>query len=153
MDAKLVDGEGYLLLAVDTSINLDFIHITGTKSARLTSDDLQKGSRYILIKLPAGNYEFNKIQLSNVYNYSMKSDIWRFEVKENAVNYIGNLMVRHYDFGSRAYFELINRSSFALQYLNAEFPNILNGRTVEYGGPGEDDFFSTVRINDSEGSK
>lgn len=39
---------------------------------------------------------------------------------------------------------LLNKSSFALEYLERRFPNILTSRQLQYWGQGDDGFFKEV---------
>ncbi len=143
-DLPLTEKEGYLLLAVETDRKLNHIQIGGKKTIRLTNEDLRKGSNYILTNIPAGEYRIKKIEFSSYFGYRMGKGYWSFEVKPGVISYVGHLTIDFSNFG-RGFFELVNQSSLALEFLEGKFPNILKNRRVEYWGPGEDRFFDEVR--------
>lgn len=145
--AALNEAEGYLLIEVDTTHNLDSISISGPKNIRLTSADLRAGSNYILVNLPAGNYEIDKVDLNNVFYYKLEDDMWEFSVRQGFISYVGNLTFQGSSWGLSGHFSLINRSSFALEYLEDNFPSLLESHRLEFGGPGSDGFFDVVLAN------
>lgn len=137
---------GYLLMGVDTNSNLKHIDIDGPNPIRLTHADLKKGTSYILIPMAAGKYSLNNIQFNYYFNSRMKDDdIWQFDIKPATVSYVGHLEVN-----TRGYFvfysstELVNRSTEALDFMQEDFPSILNNRVMYYGGPGEDAYFQFI---------
>ncbi|NMP16028.1 hypothetical protein [Thalassotalea sp. Y01] len=147
IDNKLDKEEGYLLLAVDTNRPLREILISGTKLIKLTSDDLQKGSNYILINLPAGDYTIDEVKINfNAHIRGFEDELWQFSVEKDKISYVGHLNATTYTYwyyaGGR--FELLNKSSVALEYMEENFPQILAGRDMVYHGVGEDSFFELV---------
>jgi len=152
-NVQLKEQEGYLFLGVRTDSSLSRLVLTGTKKVALTGADLRKGSNYILVNLPAGEYEISRIEVGRIHWGITDEDIWSFTVKPNTVSYVGDLEVkRNWLFAS---FELINNSSQALEFLEEKFQNILSSTKVEYSGQGEDSFFETVMKKNQEkgGSK
>jgi hypothetical protein len=141
-DEYLMISEGYLLLEISTNRNLEKILISGEKKIVLTRKELRAGSNYILTNLPAGDYQIEKVYTSAYFRFLFDEKIWSFHVEPNVISYIGTLEVRKSWFFS--YFELINNSSLALEYLEEHFPNILGSRKIVYSGPGEDRFFDLV---------
>ncbi|WP_416305765.1 hypothetical protein [Neptunicella sp. SCSIO 80796] len=144
---KLDAEEGYLLIAIDTDVDLKEIEIWGRKNIALTSNDLQAGSNYILIPLPAGDYSIHNIRLNRIYKFAdFEPDLWSFKVKKNVISYVGHLNMetfyRKWSVYSRI--QLLNKSSVALEYLEQHFSTILSARDVQYSGPGHDDFFAVV---------
>jgi hypothetical protein len=146
-NAVLGGAEGYLLMQVDTTHNLKAIHIAGAKNIMLTSADLRAGSNYILINLPAGNYEIDKVDLNRFVYYKLDNDMWDFSVRENVISYVGNLTFKGSTWGTSGHFLLINRSSFALEYLEDNYPTLLASKRMEFRGPGADDFFDVITSN------
>ena len=137
---------GYLLMGVDTNSDLKHIDINGPDPIRLTHADLKKGTSYILIPIAAGEYSLSNVQFNNYYNSRMKNDdVWQFEIKPATVSYVGHLEVK-----TKGYFvfysstELVNRSTEALDFMQEDFPLILNNRSMYYGGPGEDTYFQFI---------
>ncbi len=140
MDEKV----GYLLIGVETSLDLQNILLTGTKRIQFTKEDLKAGSNYILVDVPAGKYQISDVKFGRYICFELTDGYWDIDVKPNKINYIGNLQVEGYRwFGwvSQAKILLNNRSTVALQYLEEKFPTLLNAHQLNYGGPGEDHFF------------
>ena len=143
-EAVLDRNEGYLLMEVDTTHNLEAIHIVGPRHIKLTRTDLRTGSNYILVSLPAGRYRIDSVNRTQQYYYALVGDNWDFQVREGAISYIGNLTFKGDYWGFSGSFALINRSSFALEYLEKNFPGLLETRPLVFGGPGDDGFFEAV---------
>ena len=141
VDNTLKLDEGYLLIGINTTQDLEYINIDGETNLRFTKEDLRQGSSYILTTAPTGKYYLKTIGTGNRYRVRLKQESWSFEVKPGQISYIGDL-----DFTRNSYFYWIvyavmdNRSSFAIKFLQENFPNILNNRQLHYAGPGEDRF-------------
>lgn len=146
-DINLKPNDGYLMLSVDTSVDLSRITIDGEKTIVLTRSDLRAGSNHILITLPAGNYYFDKIRfyigLREAY-VELERGMWDFQAKPGMISYVGKLKVKSSRWGRNTQYILINNSSQALEYLEQNFANILKSRTIDYQGPGDDNFFKVV---------
>lgn len=146
-DKPLDANTGYLLMSVDTNISLHSIFIGGTKYLKLTEQDLKSGSNYIMVDVPAGDYEITDIKLNRYLKIILDDDMWGFHVEPGKINYIGHLSVDalwslfSFD-GVHALLE--NQSTSALEYLERNFPNIYQARPLHYAGPGEDHFFEYV---------
>lgn len=147
----LEQEEGFLLIEVDTTHNLEAIYITGKKNIKLTSADLRAGSNYILVDLPAGNYDIHQVDLNGFWYYKMEDELWEFSVEAGVVSYVGNLTFEGHMWGSSGHFALINRSSLALEYLEDNYPDLLETRQVEYRGPGDDRFFEVIAVTEPAG--
>jgi hypothetical protein len=147
-DLELTSQEGYLLMSVETVRDLKKIIISGKKKIELTTNDLKEGSNYILLPLPAGKYKIEKVFTKNKiyfeFDEHLEEGIWRFNVAPNVISYIGNLEAVVSSSGWRGRFEFVNQSSQALEYLEKEFPTILESRKIQYTGPGEDRFFQLI---------
>jgi hypothetical protein len=140
----LEQEEGFLLIEVDTTHNLDAIYISGEKKIKLTSADLRAGSNYILVNLPAGSYDIDRVDLNGFWYYKLEDELWEFSVEAGVVSYVGNLRFEGGTWGFSGHFALINRSSFALEYLDENHPELLETRRMEYRGPGNDRFFDVI---------
>lgn len=142
LDAK----QGYLMLAVDTNYNLRDIRLYGKKNIVLTSEDLKAGSNYILASIPAGEYRVESIRIGSYIFKKFEKKLWSFEVKENVISYVGHLdmQTKSHFFSVSSKIQLLNKSSYALEYLEENFKNILASRKLQYWGPGKDAFFETV---------
>ncbi|MDI4670029.1 hypothetical protein MKZ42_18395 [Pseudoalteromonas shioyasakiensis] len=136
--------EGYLLIGIETNRSLKAIYIDGPKSLVLTAKDIRSGSNYILANLPLGDYTITRLNL-NRYSYlefDNDEESWQFTLSAKKINYVGHLDISTIGFWyTRSHIVLENRSSEALQYMEQNFPTILSGRSLNYGGPGEDSFF------------
>lgn len=147
IDVNLKPDEGYLMFTVDTSFSLNKILITGEKAVQLTKDDLRKGSNTILITLPEGNYRFEQITFDTGWyrnTIELNEGYWDFKAKSGSISYVGHIRVKRTFWGRNTEYVLINKASQALEYLEQNFANILASRTIDYQGPGEDNFFKVV---------
>lgn len=142
---QLTQDEGFLLIALKSNINLKEILISGESYVKLTAEDLRKGNSYILVKLPAGDYTFDKIRLNSyIYIDDFDDEIWDFNVQKNTISYVGHLDFKNAFWGYYSVIKLVNKSSIALEYLEDEFPEMLTNHSVQYQGPGQDRFFDVV---------
>ena len=144
---NLRSDEGYLLIAVETNLTLEEIIFSGRKKIALTSADLQAGGNYILIPLPAGNYELDKVVFrQNLAIDSFDDDLWQFSVRKGSISYVGHLTLYSRSTYWRVYsnIELLNNSSIALEYMEQNFSNIVANKPMVYAGPGEDAFFEVL---------
>lgn len=146
---SLSADEGYLFLVVDNSNNLYEMHIKGVKNIILTDADLRRNSNYILLKLPEGKYEISEIKLNTYYSVNLKErdKYWSFNIYKNSISYAGHLITkRNYNFYNPGLsLEIENQSSVAMEYLELNFPVLLESTQVNYSGPGEDDFFKFIQ--------
>lgn len=144
---NLEQGEGYLMFTVDTAINLEKIKISGQKDIVVTSKDLRTGSNTILLRMPSGNYYFDRVYFRRVFYehwVEFEPELWRFSTKPGEISYVGHLKIDNPFLRKEASFSLVNRSSEALEYLQQNFANILKVRSVDYQGLGEDNFLNFV---------
>ena len=131
------------MIGIETNRSLKAIYIDGPKSLVLTAKDIRSGSNYILANLPLGDYTITRLNLSNhsFLKFDNDEESWQFTLSAKKINYVGHLDISTIGFGIPALIVLENRSSEALQYMEQNFPTILSGRSLNYGGPGEDSFF------------
>jgi hypothetical protein len=144
---KILNNEsGYLLIGIETNRDLKGINISGSTNILLSSKDLRRGSNFILIDLTAGRYVIEKIQLDNYWRVEMEDDdYWDIEVLPGKVNYVGHINIGTSGFWARSsHIELINKSSYAIEFMEEKFPNILAKREIHYGGPGNDTFLNYI---------
>ncbi|ESP90757.1 MULTISPECIES: hypothetical protein [Pseudoalteromonas] len=142
-DVLINKNTGYILLGVDSNMTLKSIDIEGPQNIRITRQDLTAGSSYILLALQAGKYKLSRIEFNQYYRaYVDDPEYWTFTINEGEINYGGDIELRTKRFARalRYNMELINNSSLALEFVKAQFPNILSNKTIVYGGPGEDDY-------------
>jgi len=147
-DKKLLVGKGYLLLGIDTNKDLYKITFSGPTSVVLTSQDLAKGNNYILSELEAGEYSIRKLFNSKYSYFSFnEEENYKFTITPKEISYVGHLEIVSIGYWyPQAFLQLTNRSSEAILFMKKTFPNILSNRSINYGGPGEDDFFSFLAL-------
>lgn len=147
-DKPLDEQSGYILLSVDTKIDLKSISMAGPKSLQITQDDLSAGSRFMLVEVPAGVYDFTEVRYISYIHVTLTEGAWHFRVEPGKINYIGNLTIKasglfaalgFYTFEPSVLLE--NKSVDALEFMQKNFPNILAARPLVYGGAGSDYFF------------
>jgi hypothetical protein len=138
---QLAENNGYLLLSVDSVINLNQLNVTGAKSFHLGSEDLPKGKVYILVDLPAGEYKITSVKFNYWLQLELKDGFWNFNVQPGQISYIGELQLKGWAP------ELENRSSMALQYLEQNHADLLKSLPVRYSGPGDDHYFEFVEAS------
>ncbi|MBN7796637.1 hypothetical protein [Parahaliea mediterranea] len=140
-DYSLAPGEGLVLIGVETNIDLLKLTVVGEENIFLPWEELQKGDRYLLVELKAGEYRFSRVSLTSTYYYSVHGSEFTFEVRPGTVNYVGDFRIRNANwFGGTAYFSLINQSSLALEFMEENFPQLMSATSLTYAGPGTDGF-------------
>lgn len=154
-DKQLSAKHGYLLLGIETDSNLKELYINGPQNIKLTSSDIKRGTNYLLVDIEAGNYTLEKIKLDNYWRLDIDdSENWKIEISPGSVNYVGHMEINRLSnwYGS-INLELVNRSSEAIEFLESNYPNIYRKRSLNYGGPGDDDFFKlfqTLKVTTDE---
>lgn len=148
---QLAVGQGYLMMTIETNTDMRSIEIDGQQAIQVGQEDVRKGSNHILVALPAGEYYFSQVTAHNLFGTSRfdleddKDQDWGFKVEANTISYVGLFRVENSNWGYYSSFILINQSSQALEYLEENFPLLLNNHQIAYQGPGEDDFFEVIR--------
>lgn len=147
-DKPLDAQSGYILLSVDTNIDLKSISMAGPKSLQITQDDLSTGSRFMMVEVPAGIYDFTEVRFNSYIHLTLTEGAWHFRVEPGKINYIGNLAIKASGlFAALGFYTsepsvlLENKSVDALEFMQKSFPNILAARPLVYGGAGTDYFF------------
>lgn len=145
-DKISTEGTGYLLIGVETNRDLKSIRISGPTNILLSSLDLRQGSNFILVDISAGEYVIEKVELNNYWRVKMEDEeYWNINILPGKVNYVGHLNIASNGFWQVSYHtELVNKSSYALEFMEEKFPKILTKRKMYYGGPGTDTFFNFV---------
>lgn len=145
-DKALTPDKGYLLLGIQTNLDLKSIRIIGQEYIELSPKDIKEGSNYFLLDLEAGIYTIDQVKLNNYWRRELTDDEhWQFEVTPGKINYVGHLEINTWGYWyPTTSTELVNRSSEALELLEKKYPNILTNRSLTYGGPGEDVFFEFI---------
>lgn len=151
-DNILAQNKGYLLLGIQTNLDLKSIGISGQENIKLSSRNIKEGTNYFLLDLEAGNYTIDEVKLNNYWRRELSDEeLWQFEITSGKINYVGHLEVVTWGYRrpiTKA--ELVNRSSEALEFLEGKFPNILTNKSIVYGGPGQDSFFEFLATQNKE---
>lgn len=144
--SELNKEEGFLLISVDSELQVRNFEITGKKDFRIHNLSNFQGSSYFIAAVPAGQYRIKNIHFGvlNSYMFDEEDGLWSFKVKSGVVSYVGEMKIRKIS-DRRSSFELSNNSSSALEFLEQRHPDILSKRKVKYYGPGADSFFQIVR--------
>lgn len=142
----LAPNEGYLLLSVNTNTSLKSISATGPKRLFFTQDDLKNGTNYILVAVPAGDYQFVDVNFEGRYYARLTYDVWNFSVEAGKINYVGHLKVKslYFDNSDGAIF-LSNNGSEAFNHMQQNFPRLVKSHAMRYAGQGDDFFFSFIQ--------
>ena len=137
--------QGYLLLAINTDVRISSVELKSDSSFTLNDFVWLNDRNYFFAPLPKEQYTLTKINLfyNGYYELDFDDVSFSFNIAPNQINYGGELRIKR-GYGGSASFELINRSSLALEFLEAKYPNILSEKQVIYQGPGNDDFFGLV---------
>jgi hypothetical protein len=88
--------QGYLLLNVDTNIDIYKIRITGRKNFELTKEDLRVGSNYMLLPMAPGDYRLWRVILETQGGrrfVNLTESLWHFTVRPNSIGYIGHMEI------------------------------------------------------------
>ncbi|MCJ8268579.1 MAG: hypothetical protein MJK04_04165 [Psychrosphaera sp.] len=150
---NIKSNEGYLMLAIDTNVNLINLRLGGKKSPEFQREDLRVGSNYLLTSLPAGQYYLRSIGSRGIYhrnNHKLDGDELKFTIKPNQINYVGTVHLRKAVWSPSSRFILINQSSLAFEYLQQHFPKLLASQGISYQGPGEDNFFDVINLQPTQ---
>ncbi len=143
-DLNLDDQTGYLFMTVDTNFDFSRFAISGKQYTQLENPVFYNNKNYYLLPLKAGEYYIHSFTNTSGGEYRFTDDdLWRFNVSSGVISYIGEFKARNI-YGHLSRFSLINHSSFAMEYLEEKYPNILSQRKIEYRGPGEDFFFNLI---------
>lgn len=143
-DVNLSHGKGYLLIGVETNRTLKSIEISGPQNIALAHQDLKQKKNYILIDVKAGKYAIDRIRMDNYWRVELDDEKnWEFEIQENKINYVGHIELETEGWWQPYYdVELVNKASFAIEYLENDFARLLASKAIKYAGPGEDNFFN-----------
>ncbi|MBN8480776.1 MAG: S9 family peptidase [Xanthomonadales bacterium] len=139
---KLEADEGLVLIAIDSSIPLEAVHVRkdgGSMFGGGVLSRLPKGRTLRLYVAPAGRYEWNRISTPFV-DYRVGDDAeYDFEVKPGRISYAGDLVFRPSSW-YRALIHVANRGLGAQDWLQKEHPALLAAHPLDYIGRYPDPF-------------
>jgi len=138
----LKEGEGFILLGIETNLDLKKIVIEGAQNIELSSADIKAGTNYLLVDLKHGDYTIGQIHLNRYWRLHFEDDEeWAFRIEPGQINYVGHLELnRRGYYHKRTRAELVNRASEAVNFLEDNYSILMQNNTVVYGGPGQDFF-------------
>jgi dipeptidyl aminopeptidase/acylaminoacyl peptidase len=145
---KLDADEGLLLVSVDTEQPLEAVYMK-QEGALLKSRVLRKaaaGRASTLVRVAAGRYGWSTLRVGDW----ARSGYWAdfnldddpesyFDVRAGVVNYPGDLVVKSID-GRHAYIQSMNHGLLAIDWLDSNYPGLLEKRELVYSGHYADPF-------------
>lgn len=139
------EGNGLVVIGLTTNSPYYKLNISGKTSTDIEYDLLKKADPFIVVSLPFGDYEFERVWL-NKYQYVELNDSdnkqnWKFSVRENEITYVGNLAVSR-KLGNRFYIRIINRSSEAFEFLDKGYSDVLKSKKIRFSGSEKDNFMA-----------
>jgi hypothetical protein len=152
-ELELAPEEGILVMGLNSDSYIKGIHIYGNESFIAYFEKNKRFEykhHYLVINLAAGEYKFIQVDLNG--NYVLRihefdhQEIWKVQVKPGKISYIGDFELElHVQDDISFTSEIINRSSYALEFLEENYPGLMKKYELVYGGLIEDDFFSLAK--------
>lgn len=149
INVPLAPDEGILVLGMKSDSFVDGVYLFGNDSFVA---DFKKGNRFDfnrqfwVAKVKSGDYSFVQIDFNgNFYTSLEEKALWTVTVKPQQINYIGDLeieLILEDDLFFKT--ELMNRSSYALEYIEQEYPYLASNYRFAFSGVGKDEFSSLV---------
>lgn len=157
----LAPGDGVLVVVVDTMVPFSDLRLTrpGDAFAAIAARDIPKGRSVRFIEVPAGEYQWAKVDLTNTayghYYVPLDKDKkvkYTFTVKPGVINYPGDLSIRidddkqafananFYAAINEYYIQLIDRNAMLLDDLTPDQAKMVQHLGLQYTGPGADTF-------------
>lgn len=141
-DPTLQSDEGFVLMAVDTDINLSNIRLNreGRDFGSGSMNNIKIGTSYRLFVAPAGDYQWRRIDPISTLRYSLRDDPeFKFKVAPGVITYAGDLLFRPKTVW-RADIAMVNRSLAAIDWMERTHPAIQSRYRFEYSGHYPDPF-------------
>lgn len=155
---ELPHGRGWLLLDVAAERKIQSLQLDRI-DGRAGSGDLgsvKAGRALKAIELPEGHYQWKAIELPH-YDLPFRQVVadderWRFSIKEDAVNYVGQIIVGEERGSNYVDVRLVNRTAMNLSQIEQEFEPYLERYPLVYSGAARDDFLDAYRKLRDEGN-
>lgn len=156
---KLAADEGYLYLSLDTNSDISRITIDAVGlSKKIRFNDIKKGNNYALLKVKAGEYYWEHI---NIYvgigniRKQLGSDEYSFNVKPGVVNYPGSWKFNgQWIENARARLSLQNYNwlSFEMEHYKKYYARLVGDVPFEYQSQIDDPYpkFLTEATNNTQ---
>jgi hypothetical protein len=145
----LGEDEGFLVMQIDTDVPVENVALQSGIVARA----LSKGQHLWIIRLPAGRYQWDRIDFGSqagideaVFMSQLRvprDDEFEFDVLPGAINYPGELIIRTDQYSrSSGYASIRNRnhSAMAVRRLRETHPGLIDAFPIRHAGSGEDGF-------------
>lgn len=133
---ELRPGEGFVLVAVDTDVDLRYVSVKSATKL-FTGDrlrDIAKGRNWGLYVMPAGDYRWDSLHAGWVRWVMREEPEFQFQSRAGEITYAGDLIYH----GIR--FHVANRGLSALDWLEREHPEIAARYPFVYSGHYPDPF-------------
>jgi hypothetical protein len=140
---------GVVVMAYDNVFNDTTVDIRGHTSASIEAQKFEQDNNYFVTTLPAGEYYYTRVYIYKRAIYvdlleGDKKDRWKFTVKPNQINYIGHLDMKLSDY-NRYSIAIHNNSVLALEFLEKEYPNLIEKYRINLGMYNvKDNFFGYI---------
>lgn len=147
-DLQLEEDEGFVYVELINNTALKNVHFkaTGFLGNRVTFRKVDKGVNRALVKLKAGSYFLEKIQMYHPYLTLRKKydkDEHVFEVKPGVVNYPGTWIIDYENinfFFYSLFVDIENRTSRVYPDFAANFPDVYDQVKMVYHNQADDDY-------------
>lgn len=149
---ELGASEGFLLVVVDSAIQLDGVYMR-KDGALLNSSVLRRTSRgrnLQLMRVPSGTYVWDSVRTPSGVAYKLKDNPeFRFEVRPGQIAYAGDLSFRPIGPGN-AYIHTTNRGLAAMDWLESQHPALYSRVAFAFSGHYADPFPAFYRKAQAE---
>ncbi len=133
--------EGYLFMSLNTNTDISRITIDGVGfGKKIRFNDIKRGSNYALLKVKAGEYYWEHINIFvgvGAIRKHLTKDEYSFSVKPGVVNYPGswNFGAKWVgNFRARMNLENFNNLSYEIEHFNNQFASLIDPHPFEYQG-------------------
>lgn len=151
----LEENEAYVVIPLIVEGHIpDYIRLESTSSfgESYRAKDLVGGESFSVIKLPAGEYQWTRINMHNDRFFDLEDNNFKINVKAGVINYGGHLKVKiNYRF-STAQYNYMNRSSVVMDKLKQEYPEIYGSYPLIFAGHSPDPFIAYYQQLVEEGA-
>ncbi|MFC4701156.1 hypothetical protein ACFO4O_13360 [Glaciecola siphonariae] len=141
----LAKNEGYVVIPIIIEGYVPFdVKLEETKAFGESHKvrDLESGLNFSLIKLPAGEYQWSRINFRSNHYFNLEEHDFELHVKPDVINYGGHFAIDiNYRFATARY-NYVNRSSSVIEKLNEHYPEIFEQYPLIFSGISPDPFIA-----------
>ena len=136
-------NNGVLLIGIDSDIEIERIELAlDGDDQNVRSIDIDHSEGW-LVNLPSGHYTLEKLYMARGAYFDLSDlDGLGFQVSAGTINYFGHIRLIRGDV--RSYIDLVNRASFAMEFLLRDHRSLLRRFAVKHSGPFEEGYFDHV---------